>query len=108
MTIANRKERQKEELKTKILQAARELFMERGFDETSIRTIAERIEYSPTTIYLYFKDKDDIFHALHGEGFTILNQYFKSLAHVSEPFERLKAICSAYINFAIDNGEYYD
>ncbi len=108
MTIANRKERQKEELKAKILEAARTLFIERGFEETSIRNIAERIEYSPTTIYLYFKDKDDIFYALHKEGFIILNQYFKTLQNVADPFERLKAINKAYISFALENREYYD
>jgi AcrR family transcriptional regulator len=108
MTISNRKERQKEELRGKILQAAKELFMQKGFEDTSIRNIAEKIEYSPTTIYLYFKDKDDIFFALHQEGFTLLNQYFKPLAHVSDPFERLKAISKAYITFALENGEFYD
>ena len=108
MTVARRKEKHKEDLRTKILQSARELFMERGFEHTSIRNIAEKIEYSPTTIYLYFKDKDDVFYALHQEGFLLLNQYFKSLAHVSHPFERLKAISKAYIQFDIDNGEYYD
>lgn len=108
MTIAKRKERQKEELRGKILQAAKELFMERGIEDTSIRTIAERIEYSPTTIYLYFKDKDDVFRALHHEGFILLNQYFRPLENVSDPFERLKAVTKAYINFAIENGEFYD
>jgi AcrR family transcriptional regulator len=108
MTISARKERQKEELKAKILQAAKALFMEKGFEETSIRNIAEKIEYSPTTLYLYFKDKDEIFHALHTEGFTLLNQYFRPLIHVSDPFERLKAINKAYINFAKENGELYD
>jgi AcrR family transcriptional regulator len=108
MTISNRKERQKEELRTKILQAARELFMVKGFDDTSIRNIAEKIEYSPTTIYLYFKDKDEIFYALHAEGFALLNQSFRPLAMVSDPFERLKAISRAYIAFAMENGEFYD
>jgi AcrR family transcriptional regulator len=108
MTITTRKERQKEELKVKILQAAKELFMLKGFEDTSIRNIAEKIEYSPTTIYLYFKDKDDIFCELHKEGFTLLNQYFRPLAHVSNPFERLKAINKAYITFAMENGEFYD
>jgi AcrR family transcriptional regulator len=108
MTIANRKERQKEELKAKILQTAKELFMEKGFEETSIRNIAEKIEYSPTTIYLYFKDKDDIFYALHREGFMLLNQYFKVLEHVADPYERLKALSKAYIDFALENGEFYD
>ena len=108
MTITTRKERQKEELKGKILQAAKELFMQKGFEDTSIRNIAEKIEYSPTTIYLYFKDKDDIFCELHREGFGLLNQYFRPLAHVSDPYERLKAINKAYISFAMENGELYD
>jgi AcrR family transcriptional regulator len=108
MTVAKRKEKHKEDLRVKILQSARELFMERGFEHTSIRNIAEKIDYSPTTIYLYFKDKDDVFYALHQEGFVILNQHFKALALVENPFERLKAISKAYIQFAIENGEYYD
>jgi AcrR family transcriptional regulator len=108
MTIASRKERQKEELKAKILQAAKVLFIEKGFEATSIRNIAERIEYSPTTIYLYFKDKDDIFYALHQEGFTLLNQYFKPLTLVSNPFERIKALSLAYITFAKENPEFYE
>jgi len=108
MTIAKRKERQKEELKARILEAARDLFIEHGFEGTSIRNIAERIEYSPTTIYLHFKDKDDIFYTLHREGFTILNQYLRALQNVANPFERLKAITKAYISFALENREYYD
>jgi AcrR family transcriptional regulator len=108
MSIATRKERQKEELKGKILEAAKELFITKGYDETSIRNIAERIEYSPTTIYLYYKDKDDIFHALHAEGFSLLNQYFKSLSLVEDPFQRLKAITRAYVNFAVEHPEMYD
>lgn len=108
MSIASRKERQKEELREKILTAAKGLFIELGYEHTSIRNIAERIEYSPTTIYLYFKDKDDIFHALHSEGFRLLNQYFRALAHVSDPFERLKAISRAYVKFASENREFYD
>ncbi len=85
MTIAKRKERQKEELRGKILEAAKALFIERGFEDTSIRNIAEKIEYSPTTIYLYFKDKDDIFYALHQEGFVLLNQYLRALQNVHGP-----------------------
>ena len=108
MTIANRKERQKEELRSKILEAAKDLFITRGYDETSIRNIAERIEYSPTTIYLYFKDKDDIFYSLHQEGFVLLNQYLRALQNVEDPFARLKAICRTYVTFAKENSEFYD
>jgi AcrR family transcriptional regulator len=108
MTIATRKERQKEELRGKILEAAKNLFMQKGFEETSIRNIAELIEYSPTTIYLYFKDKDEICHALHQEGFTLLNQYLRALVDVEDPFERLKAISKSYVRFASENREFYE
>ncbi|MCC6839251.1 MAG: helix-turn-helix transcriptional regulator, partial [Flavobacteriales bacterium] len=55
MNIAARKAQEKEDLKRAILNAARELFLERGYDRTSMRMIAQRIAYSPTTIYIYFK-----------------------------------------------------
>lgn len=108
MTIATRKERQKEELKGKILEAAKDLFMQQGFEGTSIRNIAERIEYSPTTIYLYFKDKDEICYELHKEGFMLLNQYLRALVDVEDPFERLKATAKAYVRFASENREFYE
>ena len=59
MGIKERRERQKEHLREEILEAARELFLKEGVENVSMRAIAKRIEYSPTTIYLYFKDKWD-------------------------------------------------
>lgn len=108
MSIAERKERQKVELRAKILDAARVLFLEQGYEQTSIRNIADKIEYSPTTIYLYFKDKDDVFYALHQEGFATLRQFMRPLEHVSHPFERLKALAKVYTTFAMENTELYD
>src|SRR5688572_19235863 len=108
MSIAERKERQKIELRAKILDAARMLFLEQGYEQTSIRNIADKIEYSPTTIYLYFKDKDDVFYALHQEGFALLRQFIRPLEHVSNPFERLKALAKVYTTFAMENTELYD
>ena len=69
MSVAHRKQREKEEMRELILDASRSIFLEKGYHQTSIRNIAEKIEYSPGTIYLYFKEKDEIFHALHEEGF---------------------------------------
>jgi len=60
MGLKERKERDKLEMKDRILQSAHQLFVEKGFEQVSIRNIAEAIEYSPATIYLYFKDKDEI------------------------------------------------
>jgi AcrR family transcriptional regulator len=108
MGINERKEREKELLQKSILTAAREVFLEKGFDQTSIRSIAQRIEYSPTTIYLYFKDKDAILFALHSEGFQLLGSKLEVLYSVENPYERLKAMGRIYIQFATEYPDYYD
>lgn len=108
MGIADRKERQKAELRDQILTAARELFLERGVEKTSIRNIADKIEYSPGTIYQYFKDKGDILHHLHQDGFIELGNRFKVLRSVSDPMERLKAMGQVYIDFALEFTDMYD
>jgi len=107
MGVAERKVRHKEELKKEILSAAQDLFLKKGWDATSIRNIAERVEYSPATIYLYYRDKNDIVHALHQEGFKLLISYFSHLANIADPFERLKAMGCAYMRFAVENQEVY-
>ena len=60
MGVTERRAREKEELRQEILVAARELFVKEGFANVSMRRIAEKIEYSPTTIYLYFEDKSGL------------------------------------------------
>ena len=108
MGITERKERDKEDLRKSILDAAREVFLEKGADQTSIRSIAQKIEYSPTTIYLYFKDKNEIFYALHQDGFALLNAQMQPLGVVADPFERLMAMGRIYLKFAEDHPDYYD
>ncbi|TDQ19139.1 TetR family transcriptional regulator [Algoriphagus boseongensis] len=108
MGIADRKERDKEELREKILHAAKDLFLIKGFEKTSIRNIADQIEYSPGIIYHYFRDKNEIFHALHQEGFRQLMAKMSVLASVRNPIERLKAMGSIYVSFALENPDMYD
>ncbi|HEY0677242.1 MAG TPA: TetR/AcrR family transcriptional regulator [Chitinophagaceae bacterium] len=108
MTVASRKHREKEEMRALILDAAKKIFLAKGYYQASIRNIAEMIEYSPGTIYLYFKEKDEIFHALHEEGFRRFLTQMQPLQHVSEPFERLKAMGRVYMDFASKNKDFYD
>ncbi len=108
MGIKERKEKHREDLKRQILNAAKMLFMEDGYEATSIRKIAAAIEFSPTTIYLYYKDKSDIVYALHQEGFKLLADYFRRDANIEDPFERLKAMGLAYIDFALQHREFYE
>jgi len=108
MGIKERKLKHKEDLKQNILDAAKALFLKEGYEATSIRKIAAEIEFSPTTIYLYYKDKAAIFHALHQEGFKLLASQFAVLAHIDHPFERLKAMGRVYMRFALDNRDFYE
>lgn len=108
MGIKERKLKHRENLRQSILDAAKMLFLKNGYEATSIRKIAAEIEFSPTTIYLYYKDKAEIVHALHQEGFKMLSEQFKVLRNVEDPFERLKAMGRSYINFAMENRDFYE
>lgn len=108
MGIKERKVRHKEDLKQRILDAAISLFMKYGYEATSMRKIAAEVEFSPTTIYLYYKDKSDIVYALHQEGFRQLAERFAALVLVDNPYERLKAMGRTYIQFAIEKNEFYE
>lgn len=108
MGIRERKQRHREDLRERILEAAKKLFVQEGFEATSIRKIAKEIEFSPTTIYLYYKDKNDILYALHKAGFDMLRERFVVLQAVEDAFERLKAIGRIYIDFGLKNPEFYE
>ncbi|WP_286651176.1 TetR/AcrR family transcriptional regulator [Sphingobacterium hotanense] len=105
--MKDKKQKHKEDLKLAILEAAKKLFVQEGYEATSIRKIAKEIEFSPTTIYLYYKDKNDIVYALHQEGFQLLRQQFMALDSVDDPFQRFKALGRNYIDFAFRNPDYY-
>ncbi|SEN44602.1 transcriptional regulator, TetR family [bacterium A37T11] len=108
MGIKERKERHREDLRQAILDAAKKLFMKHGYEATTIRKIAAEIEFSPTTIYLYYKDKNDILYALQKEGFILLGKSFHPLMQVDDPYERLKAMGRTFIQFSLENSEFYE
>jgi AcrR family transcriptional regulator len=108
MSIAERKLKEKQEMHQRILNGARKIFLEKGYEQTSMRNIANEIDYSPGSLYFYFKDKSEIFHELHKEGFRLLLSQFNVLEKVADPFERLKAMGRIFIQFAQDNKDYYN
>lgn len=108
MSIADRKQEEKQEMYKRILNGARKIFLEKGYEQTSMRNIASEINYSPGLLYFYFKDKGEIFHELHREGFQLLLNQLKVLNTVADPFERLKAMGRIFIQFAQDNKDYYN
>lgn len=108
MSTVDRKAREKEALRALILKGAKKLFVEKGIEQTTIRNIAEEIDYSVGTVYVYFKDKNAILHDLHSIGFQELGSYFQDLITIEDPKERLKKMGFTYIKFALENSEMYD
>lgn len=111
MGIKERQERDREAVRRSILDAARELFTAEGYQNVSIRKIAERIEYSPAAIYSYFPSKDDIFFALAEEGFRLLGGPRSPEHHAQlkalEPVERLRAIFWHFYEFSREHPQYF-
>ncbi len=108
MGIIERRELEKQKMRKLILDTAMKLFLEEGFENITIRRIAEKIEYSPATIYLYFKDKDEILYTLHSEGFEELYRRQRTTLSIEDPLKRLRRQGEVYVSFALENPEYYD
>src|SRR6266852_3623292 len=108
MGVKERKARQKKFLRQEILDAASELFVRDGYENVSMRRIADKIEYSPTTIYLYFKDKAELLDQVCKETFARLVQRLsKIMEQPGDPVERLKRGLIAYIEFGLQNPHHY-
>ena len=108
MGSAERKERDRQEMREMILSAATRLFIKEGFEHGTIRRIADEIEYSPATVYLYFKDKDAILCALQDVGFQELFRRQQVLHAIKDPAEKLRVCGKIYLDFAMENKELYD
>jgi len=102
-----RREREREETKTRILDAARELFIAEGYDSVTMRRIAEKIEYSPTAIYFHFRDKETLLNELCAADFLTLAHQFQKIGRIADPIERLRKAGHAYVQFGIDNPNHY-
>src|SRR5262245_27558434 len=106
MGIAERRERDRQGLRSKILDAARELFMSEGYDRVTMRRIADAIEYSPTAIYTHFADKDDLVRALCADEFGLLLGALPRQAPAT-PLEAIRQLGLAYARFGFAYPNHY-
>ena len=107
MGINERKTREKQALRERILEAARRIVIREGFAALSMRKIADAIEYSPATLYLYFASRDEIARALCAEGYAQLLASFEPLVQITDPAERLRALTRAYVAFGVAHPQTY-
>jgi len=108
MGIKEKRAKYKEEFRREILDAARELFINEGYEKFSMRRLAEKIDYSPTTIYLYFKDKDDLLFAICEEFFEHFSAQLNHIRSVSQdPIETLRQALLYLMEFGLKNPNQY-
>ena len=110
MGIAERRQREREELRAAMIDAAMQIVSEQGVDALSVRAVADRIEYSHATIYLYFKSKDELLRGVVHEGFARFDALMNDALAGSEAegtAAQLAAVRRAYIDFALEHTPYF-
>jgi AcrR family transcriptional regulator len=107
MGIQERREREKGELKSLIMDTARRLFAAEGYEAVSMRRIADAIEYSATAIYVHFKDKDALIREICLEDYGKLSAMSAKLGKVADPIERIRHLGISYIRFAVKHPNHY-
>jgi len=107
MGSKERRQRERDEFRVKIMNAARDLFAAEGIEAVSMRKIADAVEYSTTVIYQHFADKESLLREICREDFASLAETFGEIAHVPDVIERIEKIGLAYGRFGIENPNHY-
>lgn len=109
MGIAERREREKEQRRNDIIDAAETVFFSKGWQMATMDDVAEAAELSKATLYLYFKNKEDLYAAILVRGSEILHGLFQEAVEQNETgLEQIAAIGRAYTTFHATHPEYYD
>jgi AcrR family transcriptional regulator len=106
---ATRREKYKAELKSDILAAAREIFVRDGYEAFTIRKLAKQVGFSPGNIYLYFKDKNEIFDCLVDQSFAELVAALPQPDDTKreDPVGLLKRSLRTYVKFGLEHPNHY-
>jgi AraC-like DNA-binding protein len=108
LKAGERKERHSNNLRQEILTAALDIFANEGYQQLSVRRLAEKIGYSPTSIYLHFKDKADLFECVCEQTFGQLSAIFDAIVgRAATPLDALRQNCRAYVDFGLKHPEQY-
>lgn len=107
MSIRDRREREKEQRRNDIIKAAEKLFFARGYDDVSMNDIANEVELSKATLYLYFANKEELFFAIVMRGTLILNSTIKEeVEKAKSGIEKVSAFRKAYYEFTKNYRDY--
>lgn len=98
---------QKEQARTEILNAARDLFVAKGVEAVTMREIAKRVGCSATALYLHFADKDALIKTICATDFLTLANRMQTVMQIDDPVERLNLLGLGYAEFALSHPEHY-
>jgi AcrR family transcriptional regulator len=107
MTSPSRRILQRLHLRHAILEAASAAFADKGYERLSMRKLAAELECSPGTLYLYFRDKDELLRAVVEESFADLLKTLRAIPDEGDPVRHLKMKLRAYIEFGLRNPNHY-
>ncbi|MGD0643429.1 MAG: TetR/AcrR family transcriptional regulator [Candidatus Bathyarchaeia archaeon] len=108
MSTRKRKEKEKEQRRELILDAAQRLFFSKQYDEITIEEIAKKAQLAKGTLYLYFKSKEALYSAVALRGARVMNAMFKNAASQKQiGLEKAYAIGKAYYEFYKRHPQYF-
>jgi AcrR family transcriptional regulator len=112
VNAVQKRQRDKNTLRQEIMDAARDLFVEEGYENVSMRKIADRIEYSPTAIYLHFKDKSELLKSICTATFAGLVSALEGISAKLQtgkydPVDLLKKGLQIYVDFGLAHPNHY-
>lgn len=102
-----RREAERADTRAKILEAAREMFAQQGYEATTMRAIADAIAYTPTALYHHFANKQALVAELCEMDFDGLARHFTTGAQIADPLERIRQIGLLYLQFAVEYPNHY-
>ncbi|MBM2813559.1 MAG: transcriptional regulator [Ignavibacteria bacterium] len=108
MGVVERREREKEQRRQQIMDAGEKVFLAHGINMTTMEQISNECEISRGTIYLYFKNKEEIFQTIVIKALDILYSIMYAKAHeCSDSESKLRAIGEAYLEFHAQYPSYF-
>lgn len=109
MSIKDRKSRENAQLKQEILTAALRIFAEQGYGQVSMRKIAALIDYSPTTIYRFYRNKEELLLTIAAETYRDLSARFEKVKaeNGDDPLVILKSLVKEYIIFCMERPDMF-
>ncbi len=108
MGIQERREREKEQRKNAILDAAERVFFTKGVTVATMDDVADEAELSKGTLYLYFTSKQELYLGIHHRGFTIMeNMFVKAVRNKKTGLQKITAVGDAYFKFSRDYPNHY-